>query len=82
MRDQFRPPSPPKQEPITYKRSSRLDPKPVNEERQRKSYTVVKPVINDEFDKQVELSQFNSFKHYAFRWPSCVLKWKSKIPDC
>ncbi|KAI6183068.1 hypothetical protein M3Y97_00448600 [Aphelenchoides bicaudatus] len=53
MRNQFRPPSPIKQEPITYKRSTRLEPKPLDEQRERKNYTVVKPVINDEFDKQM-----------------------------
>lgn len=53
IRDQFRVPTPPKQEPIVYKRSSRLEPGPLDEQRQRKTYAVVKPVINDEFDKQV-----------------------------
>ncbi|CAI4233037.1 unnamed protein product [Auanema sp. JU1783] len=40
-------------EPITYKRSSRLAAKET-EERPRRKYEIVKPVINDEFDKQME----------------------------
>ncbi|KAI6239775.1 hypothetical protein M3Y99_00528400 [Aphelenchoides fujianensis] len=51
MRDRFRPVSPPKAEPITYKRSTLLERK--EEERPKRTYAVVKPVINDEFDKQM-----------------------------
>ncbi|KAI1702799.1 hypothetical protein Ddc_16909 [Ditylenchus destructor] len=41
-----------KQEPITYKRSSRLEPK--EDARPKRTYApIVKPVINDEFDKQM-----------------------------
>ncbi|KAI6239394.1 hypothetical protein M3Y99_00572600 [Aphelenchoides fujianensis] len=51
MRDRFRPASPPKAEPIMYKRSALLERK--EEERPKRTYAVVKPVINDEFDKQM-----------------------------
>ncbi|CAD5206981.1 unnamed protein product [Bursaphelenchus okinawaensis] len=51
MKQKFRDPTPPKEEKITYKRSSRLEPK--DEIRPKKTYKVVKPVINDEFDKQM-----------------------------
>ena len=43
----------PVEEVITYKRSSRLQPKE-EEPRPRRKYEIVKPVINDEFDKQME----------------------------
>jgi hypothetical protein len=41
-------------EPIVYKRSSRLEPKPVEDQRQRRSFTPIpKPESDDKFDKEV-----------------------------
>ncbi|CAD6199573.1 unnamed protein product [Caenorhabditis auriculariae] len=40
------------EEPILYKRSSRLVAK--DEEKPRRKYEIVKPVLNDDFDKQME----------------------------
>uniref|UniRef100_A0A914YDX0 Uncharacterized protein n=1 Tax=Panagrolaimus superbus TaxID=310955 RepID=A0A914YDX0_9BILA len=53
MRDKFRDPTPPKQEKITYKRSKLLQAR--EEIRPKRIYApIVKPVLNDEFDKQME----------------------------
>lgn len=38
---------------FSYKRSSRLQPKVDDEVRPKRSYNIVKPVVNDDFDKQV-----------------------------
>ncbi|CAD5210306.1 unnamed protein product [Bursaphelenchus xylophilus] len=51
IRDRFKEITPPKEEKITYKRSSRLEMR--EEIRPKKTYKVIKPVINDEFDRQM-----------------------------
>ncbi|KAI6207363.1 hypothetical protein M3Y96_00001300 [Aphelenchoides besseyi] len=51
MRDRFRQLTPPKAELITYKRSAMLEKKEV--ERPKRTYAIVKPMINDDFDKQI-----------------------------
>ncbi|KAK6042533.1 hypothetical protein COOONC_19964 [Cooperia oncophora] len=43
-----------KEEPITYKRSSFLAAKDKEVERPKKKYEVIKPAIDDAFDKQME----------------------------
>ncbi|KAK6728949.1 hypothetical protein RB195_006169 [Necator americanus] len=43
-----------KEEPITYKRSAYLEQKEKELERPKKKYNIVKPAINDDFDKQME----------------------------
>ncbi|TKR92869.1 hypothetical protein L596_007438 [Steinernema carpocapsae] len=53
MRDRFKDP-PAEPEPIVYKRSSRLTPKDEEERPKRIWKPIVKPEVNDEFDKQME----------------------------
>lgn len=48
-----------------YKRSSRLVPK--DEKRPKRTYgPIVKPVLNDEFDKQVKITKFLNFRKKEF----------------
>lgn len=64
---------------LVYRRSSRLEPK--EDFRPRKTYTVVKPVIDGEFDKQARRCDEGGTGD-SFRWPSCASRCRAGSASC